>query len=578
MTTKTTCQVATEQSSSRRRRERGSAPAQSELLFGTLSARSGSDAPSSTLQLAPRLSLRSGGSARPVPSTKRVEMPRSQDGPRTLTLPVNSSVSPMAAAVLDVPPKRAEDSPPSSAPGASVSRTEQRRATSPDRESVSVRSTSVASEAPAPKQHPTRQVTKSPSPRRRSCSSSSSSSSSSASSASTYISRSKVRSKRDRSVIKAEKRGYAGCGRCGKRRNVDLLDPTIAGLKPGRKERIRRELVTRLNQLRHRYPDEPIELPERGSDNAVVVHRRYRRVIRHLYGQRSISTYRMYLLGFQIVVQIALSVLLGPAAAGYLKKELDTVAKYDSVFYEMGCRSFSVSGESSSPEYRLGVQILMPVVLVIITTMVTRFTPLPPAIVNILGNMLTNYMGGDAAQTKEYKTLLDDDVLDEHETSSDEDSDDEEDEPDEKEKKEKKKPDEPRRGRVAVPDLEAALPDEAPVPDIIQKAIPGLVSMVANSSRPPPLRTGTSTRKEAEKGQQQDSGLSQLVGPLMSLLGSGALGQEPAAGGPRRRERGLNADRRRAAAAMRGSRRSSRRAAAPRAVPAAPTTPDLYDS
>lgn len=262
------------------------------------------------------------------------------------------------------------------------------------------------------------------------------------------------------------------CGRCTKPRMTDPLDPQLAGLSTRQKERIRLEIIQRIVKMKENNPSERIKLPVRGINDPVVCYRRYVRIARHLYAKRSIPSYQLFVLAFAFVVQMVLSVMFGAAAIEYLTKECEQISKYNSVFYEMGCRAYSPHSSSQSPEYRFALQLVSPIILIAIGYFVGKYTPVPSVAINMFTNLASTYLknqeGGD------FRTLLNDEELDEPDYSSDS----EEDEP-------HTTTAEPHRHRrrepmVHVPDLEAQLPEASMGTAALQAMLPTLINTVTS--------------------------------------------------------------------------------------------------
>lgn len=296
------------------------------------------------------------------------------------------------------------------------------------------------------------------------------------------------------------------CGRCTKTLMIDPLDPAISGLSSKRKERIRQEIVRRIQRMKRNNPAEDINLPVRGLDDPAVCYRRYKRIARHLYAKKSITSYRIMVFIFIFIVQVAMSIMFGSAAAEYLKKEYDQISKYDSVFYEMGCRAYSPYSAPQSPEYRFAYQLVVPIALISISCAITRYTPVPPIATNMFMNMASTYLKGD--DSTEYRTLLhedDNDEPDESDHSSGDESD-------------TRVPHRERRSarpRVIIPDLEVDLPADNIGATAIQAAVPGLVNMI------------TSLRAQPDGTQAPNDG-SGMIGTLMNLAQTMMRGNQPA--------------------------------------------------
>lgn len=310
------------------------------------------------------------------------------------------------------------------------------------------------------------------------------------------------------------------CGRCSKPRFTDPLDPTLAGLSDKKRERIRNEIVHRIQSLQRRYKSEDIRLPERGIDDPVVCFRRYRRIARHLYGKQKINSYRLIVFVFTLIVQVALSILCGPAAAEYLKNEYAEISKYDSVFYEMGCRSYSPYGEPSSPESRLAWQLITPIFLTAVTYFITRYTGVPQMAVDIFKNMVAVYL--KSGESTEYRTLLHDDEIDEN----DGDSEDEDNEVGPSSSTTAPLCRHPRREpNVHIPNLEEELPGESAFPAAVQAAVPRLVNMI------------TSLRAQPEGSANPDA--SGFMGTMMGLA-KAFMGDQAGAAKPRKQPTATN--------------------------------------
>lgn len=309
-----------------------------------------------------------------------------------------------------------------------------------------------------------------------------SSSSSSASSEPRRRHRRHHRRHRSRTPPSSSRREEAAdeCGRCSKPRYQDPLDPAIAGLNVKKKERIRKELVERIVKLRRKYPEEGITLPRRGISDSVVCYRRYRRVARHLYAKNSMSYYRLMVYGFTFLVQIVMTIMFKSAAGDYLKREFESIAKYDSVLYELGARSYTPYTAPASPGYRFALQLITPIVLIIITFVITKFTSIPASIVNMGLDKMASYMQGP--ESTDYRTLLDDEDADEDDESS---SDDEDTTPPTNTSARRGGTATPteRRATVHIPDLEAEIPAENVISGHLHRVVPSLVNMIT-SNRP----------------------------------------------------------------------------------------------
>ncbi len=345
--------------------------------------------------------------------------------------------------------------------------------------------------------------------RRRHKSSRRSRSSSSTSSQSSVASRKKHRrhhkSKRAESpppLVPTPKPSDTDCGRCGKQRTTDPLDPAIAGLSSKKKERIRQEIIRRIQRLKKNNPAENIQLPARGINDPVVCYRRYRRIARHLYAKRSIASYQLIVFVFTLIVQIAMSILFGPTAAEYLKKEYEQIHKYDGVFYEMGCRAYSPYSVPQSPEYRFAWQLVSPILIIGVAYFIGRYTPVPPVAINIFSSMAAEYLKTE--HVIEYRTLLHDDDDDEPDDDDDSESSDDE----EKTHRHRESGGGPR---IDIPDLEADLPSDNIGTAAIQAAVPGLVNMITSlRAQAPPVSSSGTPVATADP-------MSGMVGTLMNL-------------------------------------------------------------
>lgn len=256
------------------------------------------------------------------------------------------------------------------------------------------------------------------------------------------------------------------CGRCSKPRFVDPLDPALANLSAKKKERIRVELIRRIQKLKRDNPGEGIQLPVRGLDDPVVCYRRYRRVVRHLYAKRSIVTYQFMVAGFLLLAQVVLSKMFGPAANEYLKTEFDNIEKYNEVFYQMGCRAYSPYGGSACPEYQFAWKLVAPILIIVATYFISRYTPVPPIAIGMFNSMASSYLKNETSAN--YRTLLHDEDDDEpdDESSSDED------EPVVVPKQ--------RAPRVDIPRFEEDLPEENIGMNAIRVAAPAITQMLSS--------------------------------------------------------------------------------------------------
>ncbi len=292
------------------------------------------------------------------------------------------------------------------------------------------------------------------------------------------------------------------CGRCEKPRMVDPLDPALNGLSAKKKERIREEIIRRILRLKRNNPNEDIRLPVRGINDPVVCYRRYRRIARHLYAKRSISSYQMIVFVFTLVVQVGMSILFGPVAAEYLKGEYQQIGKYDSIFYEMGCRAYSPYSSPQSPEYRFAWQLITPILLIAITFFISKYTPIPPVAIGLFNNIASTYLKNQ--EVIEYRTLLHDEDNDEPDEESDDDDSEVGDTTNAAAPQQ-------RGPRIHIPDLESDLPSSENMGiAAVQMAIPNLVNII------------TSLRAQPEGGSAAAAGVGEGVdgnGMMGTLLG-----------------------------------------------------------
>jgi hypothetical protein len=298
------------------------------------------------------------------------------------------------------------------------------------------------------------------------------------------------------------------CGRCRKLTFDDPLDPRIKNLTGKRREKLRNDLIRRIQNLKKKYPKEDIRLPSEPSINdPVVCYKRYVRIVRHLYGKRKVPQYKLMLFVFIFVMQLCLSMMLGSVAADYLKKEYSEIGKYDSIFYEIGCRNYSPHVEPTSPEVRFAWQIFTPIILLAITFICVRFTPIPSMAVGWLTQIAAACMKG--TDDNECKSLLNEDYHDEQlsETeSSDSEHSEKEDTPvPQKSRRKSSRADE--GPKISIPDLEAHLPDsDNTVAVAIKAAVPTIADML------------TSLRAKPEGSAP--SSPEGLVGAVMGLAGT----------------------------------------------------------
>lgn len=291
------------------------------------------------------------------------------------------------------------------------------------------------------------------------------------------------------------------CGRCSKPRFVDPLDPALATLSVKKKERIRLEIIRRIQKLRRDNPGENIQLPIRGLNDPSVCYRRYKRIVRHLYAKRSIVTYQFMVAGFLLLAQVVLSKMFGPAANEYLKTEFDSIEKYNEVFYQMGCRAYSPSVGATCPEYQFAWKLVAPIMIIVVTYFISRYTPVPPIAIGMFNNMASSYLKNETSGN--YRTLLHDDEDDE----PDEDSSSDEDEPVVVPKQ--------RSPRVDIPRFEEDLPEENIGMSAIRVAAPAITQMLS------------SVRPNADGTQPpQDQS---MVGTILNLMQAFGGGSKPAA-------------------------------------------------
>lgn len=234
------------------------------------------------------------------------------------------------------------------------------------------------------------------------------------------------------------------------------------------------------------------------------------------------------------IVQIAMSIMFKDSASDYLQREYASIEKYDSVFYDLGCRSYSPFGVAASPEYRFATQVVTPIVMIAITFLATRYTPVPPMLVNMATGWAASYFGAPEV-TSDYRTLIDDEDADENdeESDSDEDSDSDIGETTNTPAAEGRSRDgrssraaAPKRERrgpsVRLPDIESEIPEGVGFATGLQSAIPTLVNMVT-SLRPPV--DGAPPPAPADAGSMMNSFL-KIVG---AFTGAGDSGAAPAA-------------------------------------------------
>lgn len=320
-----------------------------------------------------------------------------------------------------------------------------------------------------------------------------------------YSSSSRSSSEESRKSYRPSKR-FDECKRCGKERLRDPFDPSQHKLSDGQSQQLKRRLIRRVENLKEKYSEEPISVPPQTA-NVAGCYRQYRRTVQHLYAKKSISTYRVYMMIFSWIVQIAMSILFGPAAADYLKKEFATISKYDAVFYEMGCKKFIPHTEPMSPQYQLAVTAMMPIIMIAGTGIITKFTGLSPELVSSCGDMIMKSFAGATGETEPYKTALDPDD-DESETDCDD--------------EEVEQPQTgPRERAPPVPNIEDMIPSDNPLPGFIQATSPAWAGFM-ESTRP-----GAKGEEGGSKPAGAGDALANMLGPLASMMMNMGGGQQP---------------------------------------------------
>lgn len=245
----------------------------------------------------------------------------------------------------------------------------------------------------------------------------------------------------------------------------DPLEPTFSKLSSRQKRLTRDKILNKIRNMQRNYPNEPIHLPsaEKISDLSVC-YRRYKRIAKHLYAKQRISHYRFIMFFVTVIIQVGLSIFFETAASEYLQKELDDVAKYDPIFYEMGCKAFVAETKEASPQSRLIYQMGSPILVIAVMYFLTKFTPMNKQVINICLNLWSKYNETcnstvlDGAGQSSYNTLLDDEDQDEDDHS---DSDDGE--------------------EIGIPDLEANIPGASNVPPIVKEMIPDVIKMFTSA-------------------------------------------------------------------------------------------------
>ena len=253
------------------------------------------------------------------------------------------------------------------------------------------------------------------------------------------------------------------CHDCGKEKRKDPFDPRIATLTSKQRDNLRKKLIGKLEVLKADYPDEEIIVPDRHM-NAEKCYRLFRITVKHLYAKRNIATYRIYLIIFTLVTYTALTAFFGDTAGDYIKKEMKNIAKYDKIFYDLACKYYNPNqGEGSSPEYRLLLQICLPIGLVIISFVLSKFTTLASSFTSGIGDLIISQFKSNG---EEFHTLLD------RERIIMEDEKDEDD--------------------VPVADLEDDIPAENKLPNMMAAFMPQMANFL--TSLRPPTATGSLRR------------------------------------------------------------------------------------
>jgi hypothetical protein len=130
-------------------------------------------------------------------------------------------------------------------------------------------------------------------------------------------------------------------------------DDPYAGLSPEEREaREREEYVWRFRILKKKY--KTAQIPEFNEHSDVAMMKQtYDRTVKELYLDESVDSYRTYLIGGFMAMELLAKNFLGVDLDGFTAHQMKQMSKYDSLLVELGERSYNRWGLNLPVEIRL---------------------------------------------------------------------------------------------------------------------------------------------------------------------------------------------------------------------------------
>lgn len=134
----------------------------------------------------------------------------------------------------------------------------------------------------------------------------------------------------------------------------DDEDDEYAGMSPEEREDAeRQEYIWRYRILRRKYKKRK-DIPEYNEHSDLeTMKRQYNLLVKELYLDDSVSTYRSYLIGGFMLVEWGSTQMVGIDMTGFTKYQMKSMTQYERLLIELGEKSYDKFGSSWSVEMRL---------------------------------------------------------------------------------------------------------------------------------------------------------------------------------------------------------------------------------
>jgi hypothetical protein len=153
--------------------------------------------------------------------------------------------------------------------------------------------------------------------------------------------------------------------------------------------RKRADYRVKLGVLRREFPS--FLIPDFDEDTDLkIVHTQFDRYVCQIKTENSVGTYKTYLVVFWLVLELGLVKGLGLKFSGFVKNQVKSMHRYDTLLSELGEKGNIGFGEGWPVEVRLGLLCLFQAVVFLILQYLSNWVS--PGLATIIQNLISGFM------------------------------------------------------------------------------------------------------------------------------------------------------------------------------------------